>query len=150
MKKNVLTFIMLVLCTGIFTTKTFAQDVVGGSSDGLVDVSTGIAVTDVQFTQPANYRLNVTRNNGNGTSSGMASAYLHINGTGFGGDAVLVGIAWKSTAGLNYPVVMPGGSLPEKWAKGKMTFPLLHNIPPKNKLVFHFVVDGIDRWIPEM
>ena len=67
MKKNLLSICMLLLCLCIISSKTFAQLDPGGGG------------TNVLMITPPSYVLNCKRNNGNGTSAGMAEVRLNFS-----------------------------------------------------------------------
>lgn len=136
MKKNVLSFIMLVLCIGILPSKTFAQDAPGtaGGQEGIPSF--------VSFCK---------RNNGNGTSAGWAEVRLDFSDKNLSANFQLIDIAHLTTGeslSTDENVEMGGG-----WAdmqKGYTSFALNFNIPARVKLKFHFKWSGGDFWIAEM
>jgi len=134
MKKNVLSFFMLILCIGILPSKTFAQEAVGSSS--------GLEGTFVSSCK---------RNNGNGTSAGFAEVRLNFSDKNLSESFQLIEIAHLTTGELlstDESVVMGGG-----WGdmqKGYTSFALNFNIPARVKLKFHFRWNGGDFWIAEM
>jgi hypothetical protein len=149
MKKNLLSLFMLMLCIGFFSAGTFAQDAPGtGGSEGYYDVETGIAIGNVQFTKP-NFVLHVTRNNGNGTTAtGKAQTRLHVSDKGQISEVKLMSIAWQDDKALKNKVVDRYTDA-ETFKQGYFSFPLLNNIPPKGKLVFEFLINGVTYHIPE-
>ena len=157
MKKSLLSFFMLILCIGILPTITFAQDAPGTSGGSIgIDGGTITSYTSYVTSPPPNFVLNLKRNNGNGVCEGSAQARLSIKG-GFTGWMQLVDIAYLSD-GKIIPNVVIGNGIGE-WngvtQSAYMSFCLNSNIPPKNKLIFHFYwsLPGDNNiyqfWIPE-
>ncbi len=134
MKKNVLSFFMLLLCIGTLPSKTFAQQAVGSAG--------GLEGTFVSSCK---------RNNGNGTSAGFAEVRLNFSDKNLSESFQLIEIAHLTTGeslSTNGSVEMGSG-----WGdmqKGYMSFALNFNIPPTIKLKFHFRWIGGDFWISEM
>lgn len=152
MKKNLLHFIMLVLCTGIMSTQSYSQDVGGGEADGLMPDPGGSGFIAAPNFQPPSWSLSLKRNNGNGHCTGSALATLNIKGT-FTGKIWMDEVAYKSTGKVFGSLTQADGIGTPKGSN--VTFCLNYNIPPKNKLLFKFHYETVggatgEFWIPEM
>ena len=148
MKKSLLSF-MLILSVSLFSTKIFAQDVGGGSADGLLPPPPdgGVAAPAPGFEAPT-FVLNVKRNNGNATSiGGTAEARLQISKTYSGGDITLVDVSYLDKPGVSLNAVLNGWGYPES---GYFSYALKKNVNPAKKLMFYFACsDGTTFCIPE-
>ncbi|MDQ6756134.1 MAG: hypothetical protein M3004_04280 [Bacteroidota bacterium] len=149
MKKKLLLFSMLILSFGIFTTKTFAQEVTGGSADGLMPDAGGTMYVPTPDFQPPSFVLTVKRNNGNGHCQGSGTATLNFKGT-FNGNMTLMEIAYQSTGKELMNAIIDGTGYNK--TSNSVTYCLSYNIPPKNKLIFKFWWAEGQKWywIPEM
>ena len=149
MKKSLLSFLMVMLCIAFLPKGTSAQDVGGGSADGLLPPPDGGVATAAPGFEPPSFVLNVKRNNGNGHCLGSAVAVLNFKG-GFSGHMQLVSVASQKDAKILPALTVSDGW--GYWNKATMEFCLNYNIAPKNKLVFHFywLEGNKDYWIPEM
>ena len=127
--KKVSIILFVLLSIGIIPLKTFAQGDPGGGNNE----------------KPA-YILNCKRNNGNGTSAGTAEVRLNFTDKIFH-NVTLLDIRNLDGTSLPKEAVMDGIG---KFEKGYMSYALFFNIPPTNKLFFHFKYDNGDFWIPEM
>lgn len=160
MKKSLLGFFMLILCISFLPSGTFAQVVTGGESSGGTDIGIdggiNIPASSYQTALPPSFVLTLKRNNGNGVCAGSAQARLGFKGV-FTGWMQLVDIAYLSDKSpLSNAVIGSGNGV---WqgvaASAYMSFCLDYNIPPKNKLIFHFIwgygSNGptYQFWIPE-
>lgn len=146
MKKNLLSFSMLILCIGVLSTKTFAQDDSGGAS------SPGSTVTVPGGTQvaiPAGVR-NVKRNNGDASSAyGVAEARLGFTKGIPIGNPELVKITYLSD-GKEIPNAVMLNNAVIDWQKSYISYSLTRNVNPAKKLMFHFKCSNGDTFsIPE-
>ena len=160
MKKRLLISFMLLLSIGLFPGKIFAQAVTGGSADGAVgaiDAGINIPASSYQTATPPSFVLTLKRNNGNGVCEGSAEARLNFNGA-FSGWMQLVDIARLDTkTELSNSIIGSGNGTWKGSAASKyLSFCLNYNIPPKNKLIFHFIwgypgsATTYQFWIPEL
>lgn len=150
MKKNLLTFILM-LCIGIFSAKTYAQDIPGGGGDGIgsdigIDGGSTAPVMPV-IINPPSYVSNLKRNNGNGTTVlGSAEARLAFSDKS---NHPVVLLAITDLQGNVLPkgsvVLDPNG---EFNSKGYVSYALKQNIPPVGKLLFHFSCGNNSFCIP--
>ena len=150
MKKNLLAFILM-LCIGVFSARTYAQDVPGGGGDGIgsdLAIDGGATATVLPtIINPPSYVSNLKRNNGNGTTAiGSAEARLAFSDKK---DHPVVLLAITDLQGN----VLPKGSVVmdadgEFNSKGYMSYALNNNIPPVGKLLFHFSCGNNSFCIP--
>lgn len=147
MKKRLLSFSMLVLGIGVFSTQTFAQDDAGGASFQGISVDGGVTSPSTAIVNPPSYVQNVKRNNGNGTSTGSAEVRLAFSDKSFH-DVKLTGITNLDGSALKKGTVVMCSS--GDFRRGYNSYALIYNILPKNKLLFHFTHDGENFCIPEL
>lgn len=132
MKKKLLLICMLLLCISIIPSKTFAQN------------DPGDAGNYVKITNPPAYVLNCKRNNGNGTSAGLADVRLYFSDNNFH-NVYLLGIK-NSDGTLFANAVLDNFGV---FQRGYISYALYFNIPPVNKLLFYFRCDEGYFWIAE-
>lgn len=146
MKKKLLILCMLILSIGILSTKTFAQVVTGGSSEGYgIPVDGGISTPIV--INPPSYVSYCKRNNGNGTSIGLADARLNFSDKKFH-PVTLLEIQYLD--GTNLPKGAAVMDMSGVFQRGCLSYALFFNVPPNKKLLFHFGTLNGDFWIPEL
>lgn len=136
MKKSLLSFFMLILCIGILSSKTFAQDAPGtsGGTDGM-GVDGGIA-GPVIYSAPPSYAGSVKRNNGNGTTqNGFAEVRLSVS-TSFTGDVTLTDVRYLTNSSVSLGAVGNNGYGSHE--KGYLSYELIKNVIPAKKLLFFF------------
>ncbi|HUS03172.1 MAG TPA: hypothetical protein VMY77_15645, partial [Chitinophagaceae bacterium] len=148
MKKRLLSFSMLILSIGLFSTKTFAQDDAGGASfQGISGSTTG--TTTVAIVPPAGVR-NVKRNNGDASSAyGVAEARLAFTRGMDIGNPKLVKITYL-VGGAEIPNAVMCDCAVTDVQKSYISYSLSKNVNPAKKLMFHFSYsDGSTFSIPE-
>lgn len=137
MKKNLLNFVIVILCVGALPTFTLAQDAPGTGA--------GTQASDYLSAPPPSFVSGLKRNNGNGHCEGSGLTTLGIKGTP-PRSMQLVDIANKSTKAYLDNFILDGNGV--LTSKG-FTFCLAYNIPPVNKLIFHFTYPGGEFWIED-
>jgi hypothetical protein len=149
MKKNLLSFSMLVLSIGL-SVQTFAQGDSGGSSSPGSSVTGGVTtgVTTV-IAPPAGVR-SVKRNNGDASSMyGVAEARLNFTRGMDIGNPELVKVTYLSDGTEIKNAVMLGMAVVD-WQKSYISYSLTKNVNPAKKLLFHFQYsNGTGFTIPE-
>lgn len=153
MKKKLLIFCMLMLGIGYLPGKVFAQDCPGTSGGSLGSIDAGTATIDGGITapiiiNPPSYVSNVKRNNGNGTTAGYAETRLSFSDKN-DHPVTLIGITNLDGSSLpkgSFVVMDEVGN----FVRGYKSYALNFNIPPKNKLLFHFSCNGNYFCIPEL
>ena len=133
---------MLILCIGILSSKTFAQDAPGTYSG-----TEGIS-SPVVYSTPPSYAGSVKRNNGNGTTAdGLAEVRLSVSKS-FTGDVTLTDVRYLANSSVPLNAVGDNGYGTHE--KGYISFELTINVIPAKKLLFYFTdCDGNYYCIPE-
>ena len=151
MKKRLLSFSMLVLGIGLFSTQTFAQDDAGGSSFQGVTATPPIAdgSVTVAIVPPPGVR-SVKRNNGDASSAyGVAEARLAFTKGMNIGEPRLVKITYI-VGGAEIPNPLMCDCAVTDLQKSYISYSLSKNVNPAKKLMFHFSYpDGSTFSIPE-
>ena len=140
MKKNVLSFCMLMLCIGLLPAATFAQGAPGTSGSGavidggvidIININGGINVSALSA-PPASVK-NLKRNNGNGTTAtGLGEARLGVSNSN-SDDYILISIASMDLS-ITYENTVKNGS----HEKSYISYPLDGNNLPAKKLMWIF------------
>ena len=139
MKKNVLSFCMLMLCIGLLPAATFAQGAPGTSGSGAV-IDAAISLVNIDgslnpstLSAPPVGVGKVKRNNGNGTTlTGLGEARLAISNTN-SDDYFLVIIASLDFS-TTYEATFKNGTN----EKNYISYPLDGNNLPAKKLMWIF------------
>ena len=139
MKKNVLSFCMLMLCIGLLPPATFAQGAPGTSGSGAV-IDADISLVNIDGSlNPAALSAppvgvgKVKRNNGNGTTlTGLGEARLAISNTN-SDDYLLVTIASLDFS-TTYEATFKNGTNEKHY----ISYPLDGNNLPAKKLMWIF------------
>lgn len=147
MKKRLLSFSMLILGIGLFSTQTFAQDDAGGASFQGVSVDGGINSPINVVINPPSYVKNVKRNNGNGTTTGNAEVRLGFSDRNYH-EVTLIGITNLDGSALPKGTVVKTSS--PNFIRGYNSYVLEYNIMPVRKLLFHFSGTEGTFCIPEL
>lgn len=150
MKKHLLALSVLVLSFS-FSSKSFAQDLPGGSCSGSPTGIDGGGTIDAGTTiisATPSYAKSVKRNNGNGTTpDGSAEARLKVS-SACSADVVLYRI---TSLDGSYPVdvIMDNGA--GTYVRGYFSYSLDKNVIPAKKLLFYFhdCTNGKNFAIPE-
>ena len=142
MKKNVLSFCMLMLCIGLLPATTFAQDAPGdfggvlgidGGITNIFNINGGINVSALSA-PPASVK-NLKRNNGNGTTAtGLGEARLGVSSSN-SVDYILISIASMDLS-ITYENTVKNGSN----EKSYISYPLDGNNLPAKKLMWIFKI----------
>ena len=151
MKKSLLSFSMLVLGIGLFSTQTFAQDDAGGSSfQGIAPAPTAAdgSIT-VAIVPPPGVR-SVKRNNGDASSAyGVAEARLAFTKGMNIGNPRLTKITYL-IGGAEIPNAVLCDCSVTDLQKSYISYSLSKNVNPAKKLMFHFRYENGDTFsIPE-
>ena len=140
MKKNVLSFCMLILGIGLLPSATFAQDAPGTSGDilvidgGVIDVvNVDGSINPAALSAPPAGVGKVKRNNGNGTTlTGLGEARLAISNTN--SDDYLLVIIASLDFSTTYEATFKNGTNEKHY----ISYPLDGNNLPAKKLMWIF------------